>query len=337
MKRIIMILFAVLFSLEIVVATGTKENVTTGGAKKNVSGAQLDWPKQAINLVVPFAAGGNSDFNARVIAKYLTKELGQPVIITNVAGSGGTIGASQVKNAKPDGYTVLVHQISINMAQVCGIVDFGYADFEPVCVFSRASDEVLLINAKVHPDWNTFEDVIAATKKEPGKYKLTANTGASTQWIALAIQDAGAQFNVVSSGGSGERLQLLLGNHVDVIPLNYNMVIDYLKTGQFRMIANVSEGRSTILPDVPTLKEKGVACGYSYDNTFFMPKGTDKAIVNKFAAACEKIITTNGDYQKELEGLVQVPLYKGPAETAAEYKQQLADLMKIQDKIRNTK
>lgn len=189
----------------------------------------IDWPKKSINLIVPFAAGGNSDVNARTLAKYLTQELRQPVVVTNVAGSGGTIGAAQVKDSANDGYTVLVHQISMHMAQVSGMVDFGYQDFESVCVFSRASDEVLLINAKQHPDWHTYQDVVNATKNEPGKYRFTANTGASTQWIGIAVQAAGAKFNVVSSGGSGERLQLILGNHVDVTELNYSQVIDYVK------------------------------------------------------------------------------------------------------------
>ena len=294
----------------------------------------IDWPKKSINLIVPFAAGGNSDVNARTLAKYLTQELRQPVVVTNVAGSGGTIGAAQAKDAANDGYTVLVHQISMHMAQVSGMVDFGYQDFEPVCVFSRASDEVLLINAKQHPDWRTYQDVVNATKKEPGKYRFTANTGASTQWIGIAVQAAGAKFNIVSSGGSGERLQLILGNHVDVTELNYSQVIDYVKNGTLRMIANVSTERSDILKDVPTLKELGVNCGYSYDNTFFMPKGTDKAIVGKFAAACEKIIKTNTQYKADLEKLYQTPMYKDPAATTALYKSQYDALMAIRDQIR---
>ena len=115
--------------------------VSCKGKENKGTSADIDWPKKSINIVVPFAAGGNSDINARTIAKYLTKELKQPVVITNVAGSGGSIGAAQVKNSANDGYTVLVHQISMHMAQVSGMVDFGYADFEPVCVFSRAADE----------------------------------------------------------------------------------------------------------------------------------------------------------------------------------------------------
>ncbi|MCR5289217.1 MAG: tripartite tricarboxylate transporter substrate binding protein [Treponema sp.] len=323
-----MTILASVFALSALVANGTADKKgeavdTTGG-----------WPKKAINIVVPFAAGGNSDVNARTIAKYLTKELKQPVVITNVAGSGGTIGAAQVKNAAPDGYTVLVHQISMHMAQVSGMVDFGYMDFEPVCVFSRASDEVLIVNTEQHPDWNTYEDVVNATKKEPGKYKLTANTGASTQWIGIAVQAAGAQFNVVSSGGSGERLQLILGNHVDVTELNFSQIVDYVKERKIKILANVSAERSSTLRDVPTLKELGVDCGYSYDNTFFMPKGTDQAIVNKFAEACEKIITSNADYKVEMLKLYQEPNYKNPSDTKALYQSQYEDLMKIQDQIK---
>jgi tripartite-type tricarboxylate transporter receptor subunit TctC len=324
MKKLITLLFAGVLATASIAAKGPAANDSAA-----------NWPKQPINLIVAFAAGGNSDYNARAIAKYLGKELGRPVVVTNVAGSGGSIGSAQVKNAKPDGYTILVNQLSINMAQVCGIVDFGYADFAPVCVFSRSADEVLVVNASA--PWKTFDDMIADTKKNPGKFKITANTGASTQWIAVGLKNAGAEFNTVSSGGSGERLTLLLGKHVDVIPMPWNMVEDYVKTNQFKVLATVSPERSAHYPDVPTLKEKGVNCSYYYNNTFFMPKGTDPAIVEKFSKACEKIITTNSDYRKECAGFSQEPVYMNTEQTAAYYKTELENLMAIQNDIRGTK
>src|SRR5574344_252151 len=176
MKRIVMAMLAGIMAAGMVMANGTADKSSAAGK----TGAAA-WPKQAINIVVAFAAGGNSDYNARAIAKYLTKELGQPVVVSNVNGSGGSVASAQVKSAKPDGYTVLVNQLSMNMAQVSGVVDFGYEDFAPVCVFSRSADEMLFVNADA--PWANFDDMIADTKKNPGKYKITANTGASTQWI----------------------------------------------------------------------------------------------------------------------------------------------------------
>jgi tripartite-type tricarboxylate transporter receptor subunit TctC len=303
--------------------------VVAGGQSESAESAADKWPNQPINLVVAFAAGGNSDYNARAIGKYLSKELGQPVVVTNVAGSGGSIAAAQVKDAKNDGYTILVSQLSMNLAQAAGMVDFGYADFELACVFSASADEVLVANADA--PFNNVQELIEVTQREPGKYKITANTGASTQWISIGLQEAGAKLNVVSAGGSGERLPLLLGRHVDIIPMPYNMVQDYVDKGQFKYIANVSNERSEALPNLPTLRESGVNAGYSYFNTMFFPKGTDRKIVEKFSAAVGEIITTNAEYQKEMAALGQAPTYMNPADTLAHWSKELEEMMKISD------
>jgi tripartite-type tricarboxylate transporter receptor subunit TctC len=322
-------LFAVLcLSCAWLMAGGTSEG---GGAADPAAG----WPKQSINLVVAFGAGGNSDYNARAMAKYVSRELGQPIVITNVGASGGTVAAAQVKDANPDGYTVLVHQLSLNVAAAAGVIDFTYADLAPVCVFAKASDEVIAVRADA--PWNTVQDLIADSQKNPGKFRLTANTGASTQWIAIALQNAGAQLNVVSSGGSGERIPLLLGGHVDAIPIQINMIEDYLKTNQFKVLATVSPERSSALPNVPTLLESGVKCSYGYLNTFFMPKGTDPAIVAKFSQAVNKVVTTNADYAKEIAAFAQQPFYMDTQPTADHFADELKNLMEISDVLRGKK
>lgn len=295
----------------------------------------VSWPTKPVNLVVAFAAGGNSDFNARSIAKYLSKELKQPVVVSNVAGSGGSIAAAQVKDVKADGYTVLVSQLSLNIAEAVGMVNFGFRDLAPVCVFSQGADEVLVVRADA--PWNTLKEMVEDTKKNPGKYKLTANTGASTQWIAVALQNAGAKFNVVSSGGSGERITLLLGKHVDMIPMPWNMIEDYVKTNKFKVLANVSPKRSSLIPKVPTLKEQCYDCAYYYYNTFFMPKGTDPAVVEALSKAVEKVISTNADYKKEMAGFAQEPVYINTKGTIDYYQKELNELIKISDQLKGKK
>jgi tripartite-type tricarboxylate transporter receptor subunit TctC len=293
--------------------------------------AAASWPKQSINLVVAFGAGGSSDYNARSMAKYVSQELGQPIVITNVGASGGAVAAAQVKGAKPDGYTVLVHQLSLNVAAAAGVIDFTYADLAPVCVFSRSADEFIAV--RTDAPWDSIQDLIADSQKNPGKIRLTANTGASTQWIAIALRNAGAQLNVVSSGGSGERIPLLLGGHVDVIPIPVNMIEDYLKTNQFKVLATVSPNRSFALPDVLTLVESGVNCGYGYLNTFFMPKGTDPAIIAKFSQAVSKVVSGNADYAAEIAAFGQGPFFMDSQPTAEYFAEELKNLMEISDEL----
>ena len=329
MKKFSLILAVLVLVLSPLMAGGSSDAKPAGGG---AAAPTVNWPTQAINLVVAFGAGGNSDYNARTMAKYLTPELGQPFVITNVGAAGGTVAATQVKDAKPDGYTVLVHQLSINVATAAGVINFSYADLAPVCVFAKASDEVIAVRADA--PWKTIQDLIADSKNNPGKYRLTANTGASTQWIAIAMQKAGANLNIVSSGGSGERIPLLLGNHVDVIPIQINMIEDYLKTNQFRVLATVSAQRSPSMPNVPTLKESGVDCSYSYYNSFFMPKGTDPAIIAKFSQAVKKVVDTQSEYAKEIASFAQTPFWMDTQPTANHFAEELKNLMAISDILR---
>ena len=327
MKKCIFILAILALALSPLMATGSTDQ--KGG------GAALNWPTQPINLVVAFGAGGNSDYNARTTAKYLTQDLGQPFVVTNVGASGGTVAAAQVKDAKPDGYTVLVQQLSLNVATAAGVIDFSYADLAPVCVFAKASDEVMTVRAD--SPWNSIQDLIADSKKNPGKFRLTANTGASTQWIAIAMQNAGAQLNIVSSGGSGERIPLLLGDHVDIIPIQVNMITDYLKTKQFKILATVSSERSPSMPNIPTLKESGVDCSYEYYNTFFMPKGTDPAIIAKFSQAVKNVVNNKPEYAKDIESFDQKPFWLDTQPTTEHFATELKNLMAISDLLKGKK
>ena len=228
-----------------------------------------------------------------------------------------------------------LHQLSINVATAAGVIDFSFADLAPVCVFAKASDEVIAVRADA--PWNSIKDLIEDSKKNPGKFRLTANTGASTQWIAIAMQNAGASLNIVSSGGSGERIPLLLGNHVDVIPIQINMIADYLKTNQFKVLATVSAERSPSMPNVPTLKESGVDCSYSYYNSFFMAKGTDPAVIAKFSQAVKNVVEKKPAYAKDIESFAQTPFWMDTKPTTDHFATELKNLMAISDILRGKK
>ena len=290
-----------------------------------------DWPTKALNLVVPYGAGGNSDFNARALAKYLPDLIGVPVVVTNVPGSGGTIGAAQVKNAKPDGYTILVHQLSLSIAEAAGMADYGIEDFDLGCVISKSSPEVLVAQAKA--PYNNIPELIAYTKQHPGEVKLTANTGATTMWTAIGLLKAGAKLNVVSSGGSGERLQVVLGGHADIVPLNYNMIESYVNNGTLKILGSVSDSRSELIPDVKTLREAGVNAGYDYMNTLIFPKGTDPQKIEKVCSAAGEIINRNASYREEMKAAYQPPTWMNVKDTNTHWYKQREELQAIKDTL----
>jgi tripartite-type tricarboxylate transporter receptor subunit TctC len=294
-------------------------------------GFAADWPSKAINLVVPYGAGGNSDFNARAISKYLPDLIGVPVVVTNVPGSGGTIGAAQVKNAKPDGYNILIHQLSLSIAEAAGMVNYGIKDFEIGCILSNSSPEVLVSLASA--PYNNIEELIAYTKQHPGSVKLTANTGATTMWTAIGLLQAGANLNIVSSGGSGERLQVVLGGHAEIVPLNYDMIEAYVNNGTLKILGSVSDNRSELIPDVKTLRESGVNVGYDYMNTMFFPKGTDPQKIEKLCNAVGQIVNNNESYRAEVKKAYQPPTWKNEKDSKAHWYAQRDELMAIKDTL----
>ncbi|MFP4209913.1 MAG: tripartite tricarboxylate transporter substrate binding protein [Alkalispirochaeta sp.] len=324
MKKLVLFLTGLVFVLSFAGAGGQQEAASSGGAD-----GELDWPTQPINLIVPYAAGGNSDFNARAIAKYLPEILDQPVVVTNVPGSGGTIGAAQVKDAEPDGYTILVHQLSLSIAEAAGMADYGIQDFEVGSVFSKASPEVLV--ARSDAPFDTTEELIEYSQENPDEVRLTANTGASTMWLAIGLENAGAELNIVSSGGSGERLQLVLGGHADIVPLNYSQIKDYVDEGDLKIIASASDERSELIPDVKTLRESGVEAGYDYMNTMIFPKGTDMRIVEKFSNAVGEVVNNNDEYRAEMEAAFQPPTWMSVEDSREHWYAQREELMAISD------
>ena len=293
-----------------------------------------NWPTRPINLVVAFAAGGNSDNNARVLGRYLTHELGVPIIVTNVPAGGGTVAAAQVRDARPDGYTVLVHQLSMNIAYALGMMDFTFEDLAVVCVFAKTVDEILIVNRDA--PWHSIPELIADSQRNPGTIRLGANTGAVSHWVAIEMQRAGGEFNVVSIGGSGERIPLLLGGHVDVLAMPISMIQDYLDTGQFRPLATTSPLRPPLMPDVPTLLELGVEVGYYFYNTFFMPPGTHPDIVARFSEAVRRVVHYNASYAYAMANLpfLQVPFWMDTQATIEHYRNELRELMAISHILR---
>lgn len=278
-------------------------------------GFAADWPKKAVQIIVPFKAGGDSDFNARTYAKYLEKELGESVIVVNVEGGGGSIGATKAKESKADGYTVFLGDVALALNEAAGLIDFGYNAYDTGCICGKNAGEFITVRSDM-PVKN-IKELIALTQKEPNKYKLAANTGATTHYAASVLKKLGAKFNVVNSGSSAERVAALKGKHVDVIINSMGSIKSYIANGDFKILANTAETRAKYYPDYKTCKEQGVKLGYTMYYNFLWPKGTNKAIITKFNDAVKKVIK-NPEYAKDIkQAYGQEPFFvDGAAATA---------------------
>lgn len=302
------------------------------GGEKTEKKQSVNWPTKPIQLICPMSAGGDTDYNARTLAKHLEKKLGKPVVVTNITGSGGAIGSAKVKNSNPDGYTVLFTHTALNVSAASKTIDFSYKDFVMGGIAARHMGDALIVSAD--SPWNSVKDMIEDTKANPGKYKFPVMTGGTTNWVAVALKNAGAKFNFINSGSAADRIVMLLGGQVDVIHAAIPTVKDYLKTGKFKLLATTTPERVKEYPDVQTLKENGIDCAFHLNYTLFFPKGTDPAIAQKMNDAVADVIKNDKEYAKEIESAyMQKPYYQTIDESNKYWENEYNSLMKISDQL----
>ncbi len=269
-----------------------------------------DWPQKPVKIIVPFKAGGDTDFNARLLAKYLEPELGVSLPIINVAGAGGSIGARQVFNARPDGQTLLFFHSAMLVNTATGLAEFSFRDMTLAAIVGREPGGVIVV--KDDAPWKSIEELMAASSAKPGSIDLTTNIGATTYLVGSMINKAaGGGFNFVDVGGSSNRLTAVLGGNVDVSQNPLGQVLPYLESGKLRALATLASEKNEALPGIPTFLDAGYA-DVKFQSVYFMafPKGTDPDVVAKLSSTAGKIIGENKAYAQELRDTYrQEPFY----------------------------
>lgn len=279
--------------------------------------AQEQWPNGPIQVIVPYGAGGDTDFHARVQAKHLEPILGVSMPIINVTGAGGSIGARQAKDAAPDGQTVLLFHTAMLVNTASGVTDFSWRDFELAGISGREPGGILVTRAD-NP-WENMSDLVEATKTDPGSIDLTTNVGATTYLVGALLNNAGAEFNFVDVGGSADRLTAVLGGNVDVSQNPLGQVKPYIDSGELRGLASLAEARTEALPKVPTITEQGYDVAFQYSYFYLFPKDTPEAVVREFANALQTVVEENPDYAEEIRATYfEEPYYRAPADATKE-------------------
>jgi len=227
-------------------------------AASALAGAQSKYPSQPVKIVVPFAAGGQFDTVARMIGHFASEKLGQPVVIENVSGGGGNIGAAKVARAEPDGYTLLTLGGNHTVAHAL-YAKPGYDvlhDFTPIALVT-VSPHVVLVNASLPV--KTFGELVDYSKKHPGSLTYgTPGIGTSMHLTFEMIkQHYGLDALHVPYRGGSKMLIDLAGGQVKAGIVAIAPALHLLKTGRVRALAVTSKERSPALPDVPALSEIG--------------------------------------------------------------------------------
>lgn len=246
--------------------------------------AQAAYPDRPIKLIVPWAAGGDTDNIFRPFAPALQKALGgTTVVIANIGGASGTVGAREAKASPPDGYTLYAVHDYIHSTYYTGISDVNYTDFEPVCLISGTPS---VLTASPKTKWNTMQEMVADAKAHPGQISVGATLGSTSHFFpALVEKAAGIKFKYVSYDGLAQRMNSILGGHIDLTDGNLTQK-GKVDAGQLKFLAIATEKRSPEMPNVPTLKELGYNVVYSVSRGLIAPKGTPNDILSKLEGAC---------------------------------------------------
>jgi len=246
-----------------------------------------DYPSRPITLIVPFAAGGPTDVVARTLGAELSKELGQPIVVENRTGAGGTLAAAYVANAEPDGYTYLIHHNGMATATAL----YSNLKFDPLKSYAYVGEVVdvpmTLLGRKNLPPANMAEFIEYARANADKINLANAGPGAVSQLCGSLLQQAlGVKFTTIPYQGTGPAMAALLGEQVDVLCDQTTQTIPHIAAGNVKFYGVTTQERISKLPDAPTLEEQGLK-GFEVKvwHGIYAPAGTPPAAVSRFNSA----------------------------------------------------
>jgi len=293
--------------------------------------APSNWPNKPIRYIVPFAPGGTTDILARSIGEKLGAALGQPIIVDNKPGQGGSIGAAELARAAPDGYTIgggTISSHAINATLYDKLTYDPITSFAPITLLATQPN-VLLVHPSV-PAKNVRE-FLELLKANPEKYSFgSAGNGTSQHISGELFKTMGSvKMQHIPYRGSGQMMPELLAGTVPVAFDNIATAVQHVNAGKLRALAVTSATRSVVAPDVPTMAESGLA-GYDISSwqAMFAPAGTPAPIVERLYTETARILKTP-EIQKRFADLGLNIVETTPAQLAALIKADVPRLGKI--------
>ena len=293
------------------------------GNSGNAGSADVDWPKGTVTVILPYAAGGDTDTYCRQLFDRIGKLTGGTFVVTNTEGGSGIVAAMDVLNRPADGATLLFNHTGASLVQeAIGSVDFSYTtDFENCATVAIDQTYALVAVApnggykQYSHGWTNLEDMLAEAKANPGSVRYSTVFGSTTEYVGRMLESqAGVTFDNIDVGTSaGDRMAAMLGGQVDILAANYMNVKDYIENGDLVCLGIMaSEPVEGI--EFPTFVEQGydkVVTAKKYEIKF--PKGTDQAIVNKLSELCRQVVEDDPTFAEVLSTYYAQPLYRDAA------------------------
>ena len=243
-----------------------------------------NFPSRPLTLVVPFPPGGSTDAAARIMAERMRAPLGQPVVIENVGGAGGSIGVGRVARAEPDGYTFDIGQWDTHVGSIIYKLDYDLEkDFQPIALVSNNPQ---LLVAKNDLPAKTLGELVTWMKANPGKINFVNQNAAANVTGVLFENLTGQKVTFIPYRGAGPAMTDLISGTVDLLVVQGAVALPQIRAGKIKALANLSPQRSASMSDIPTSDESGVKGLYmSGWFGFWAPKATPKEVIAKLNAA----------------------------------------------------
>ncbi|QYA08690.1 Bug family tripartite tricarboxylate transporter substrate binding protein [Agrobacterium larrymoorei] len=288
-----------------------------------VCGAQLtyaaDYPTKTVTVVVPFAAGGNTDTFGRLVAEELDKRLGQRFIVENKPGAGGNVGLADLSRSKPDGYTIGMGTVSSNAINQTLYKSLPYdkeKGFAPISLIATLPNVLVVNPDKIKA--NNVQELIELLKKEPGKHTYASSGVGTSIHLAgeLLATKAGIKMTHIPYKGSSQAILDVVAGHVDMMFDNIPTAAQQVKAGKVKALAVTSLEPAALLPDVPTMASVIPGFEATSWHGLFAPPGTPPEIVDKLSKEVQAILHEPA-MKAKLEAMGATPVGNTPEEFEA--------------------
>jgi tripartite-type tricarboxylate transporter receptor subunit TctC len=302
-------------------------------AATGTAASAQSFPDRSITMIVPFAAGGSTDVVARIVAQKMSEDLGQQVIVQNVAGAGGNLGADNVARAAPDGYTILMGTVATHALNPLILKSTPYdaeKDFAPISLLVVVPN-VLVVNPEL-PAKNV-QELIALLKADPDKYSYASSGNGTPLHLSgeLFKSMAGVDMQHIPYKGAGPALNDVIGNQVPIMFDNLPSSSSHIKAGTLRALAVTTAERASSFPDIPTIAESGIPGYETYTwNALFAPANTPADVITRLNASAKKALTDPAVAERMKEFSATI-VGSTPEELGAHVKAELAKWKPVVD------
>ena len=287
--------------------------------------AAQEWPSRTVRVIVPFGAGATPDTIARLIADRLQQKLGQNFIVENKPGASGMTGTDAVAKAEPDGYTI---GLSIGGPLAINTLLFSKMPYDPhkdLALITVLTTQPSALTVPASLPANNVAELIALLKKDPGKYNFGSIGNGSLSHLAMEAiaQKSGTQLVHIPYGSSPQAMTAVMRGDVQMAVMPAISVVPHAQSGAVKILAITSGKRSSLLPDVPTLKEAGIELEADAWNGLIAPAGTPEAVLAKIHREVVEAIHSP-ELKAKFAAQIMEPVGNSPAEFKALIESELA-------------